>query len=151
MTSHNSLNSLLSGNQSDQLRQITAHAKLLRRINAQLHTALDPVSAEHCSVANLREQTLILQTTSPAWASRLRFHIPELLSMFKSSSISVQEIQIKIVPETQKHTTSEQHSEPQFISGETATLLESVADDISNNELKSSLRRLSKRLTPDKT
>jgi hypothetical protein len=150
MTSHNSLNSLLSGVDSVNLREISAHAKKLKRLTAKVRSLLEPACGEHCTVANLRDQTLVLQTTSPAWVAKLRFQIPVLIDAFIKTSTPVTNIQIKVVPDTQTETTHENNFKPQYLSPSTAELLKGVADDISNSELKSSLLRLSKRVTPDK-
>ncbi|MDH5190261.1 MAG: DUF721 domain-containing protein [Gammaproteobacteria bacterium] len=150
MTSHNSLNSLLSGSDSVDLRHLSAHAKKLKNLTAKIRTVLDSASSEHCTVANLRDQTLILQTSSPAWVAKLRFQIPMLINALKSSSTPVTNIQIKVVPENKIETTHENISKPQYISPSTAELLEGVANHISNSDLKSSLLRLSKRVASDK-
>ena len=150
MKSHNSLNSLLSGVDSTNLREISAHAKKLKRLTAKVRSLLDTVCGEHCTVANLRDQTLVLQTTSPAWVAKLRFQIPVLINALKNTSTPVTNIQIKVVPDNQTETTHENISKPQYLSLSTAQLLKGVADDISNSELKSSLLRLSKRIASDK-
>ena len=150
MTSHNSLNSLLSGANSTSLREMSRHAKRLKQLTSKVRSLLDTNCSAHCIVANLRDQTLVLQTTSPAWLAKLRFQIPTLIDAFKNTSTPVTNIQIKVVPETQTETTHENNFKPQYLSPSTAELLEGVANDISNSELKSSLLRLSKRIAPDK-
>ncbi len=150
MTSHNSLNSLLSGADSANLREISIHAKKLKRLTTKIRSLLDTACGEHCTVANLRDQTLVLQTASPVWVAKLRFQIPALINALKNTSTPVTNIQIKVVPDTKTETTHENISKPQYLSPSTAQLLEGVADDISNSELKSSLLRLSKRIAPDK-
>lgn len=44
---------------------------------------LDPLLEPHCQVANLRSGCLVIMTDSAAWATRLRYTFPDLLSRLR--------------------------------------------------------------------
>lgn len=55
----------------------------LRALHDTLIAEFDSSIAEHCRVVNLRGSVLVLAVDSPAWATRLRFQLSELLSRFR--------------------------------------------------------------------
>jgi len=67
---------------------------------SQLRTLLAPELAPHCIVRDLRYNTLLVQTTDAAWATRLRFQQTSLLAeLNKLADFSaVKEMRIQVVP-----------------------------------------------------
>lgn len=65
------------------LQRLVKKAKCLSELNAILANYLDAGLCQHCTLANYAEGELTLLVDSPAWATRLRFILPNLLSLLK--------------------------------------------------------------------
>jgi hypothetical protein len=66
--------------ESPRLARIAQSAARLAALTASVREALPPEIQPHLTAANVREDTLVLTTDSPAWAARLRFHGGEILT-----------------------------------------------------------------------
>lgn len=62
------------------LQRLCAHAERLQRATKMLHNNLGPPLDQHCQVANIKEDKLVLHADSSAWAARLRFHVSTMLN-----------------------------------------------------------------------
>ena len=67
-------------NQVTLLGTILKKSNYLQSLNQLLQQQLEASYHPYCHIANLRESTLILEIRSSAWATRLRFQLPELLN-----------------------------------------------------------------------
>lgn len=125
------------------LNQLKAKVAYLQQINELLKLELDPILLPHCCVANLRDNILILEIDSSAWATRLRFLAPTLLQKLRTHKPlhKLQEIQWYIRP---KQTVSKSHK-PLALSEDNAEFIEEVATHIENENLKIALRKLAAR------
>ena len=75
-----SLSELL-GNDGSAVGQLASEASQRLALTDHLRSSIDPDLAAHLTGANLREDgTLILLTTSPEWAARLRYEAARLLA-----------------------------------------------------------------------
>jgi hypothetical protein len=68
---------LLAGND---LAQLVARARQAGELDARIRTLLPDSLAAHVTGAVLHEDTVVVLVDSAAWASRLRFHAPELVA-----------------------------------------------------------------------
>jgi len=68
---------------SAQLKDMYQKVESIKKLDKLLKRFLDPALAAHCKVANIQKSCLILETTSPAWATRLRYQIPDLLNQLR--------------------------------------------------------------------
>ena len=95
----------------------------------------------HCKVVNLKQEILILATTTPAWAGRLRFAVPDLLKQLKCQHhLAVRRVELKIYPESDNYQPVKRN--PLQISLRNAELLAKTAQSISHPELQEALYRL---------
>jgi hypothetical protein len=93
--------------QSDNLAgEIIKKTSQLHALNLLLQKNLDSNLALHCKIANWRDQTLVLEMDSAAWATQLRFCIPELLMKLQATAElrSVKKIEYYIKPEVMSKT-----------------------------------------------
>jgi len=67
------------------LCQLSQHSQMLEQVEKRFQDSLPIPLNQHCHVANLREQTLIVHTDSSLWATRLRLIIPELLPLWRQN------------------------------------------------------------------
>lgn len=129
-----------SGNET--LSPLIKHVDELLILQDQLNNLLESPLVEHCRVCNYSDDTLSLQTDSPAWAARLRYKIPEILVYFRDNCLftSLKTIRIRVRPDdstAQTNTGRKIH-----LSVATATLLKQIADNIDDSELRKSLYQL---------
>lgn len=67
------------------LCQLSQHSQMLEQVEKRFQDSLPIPLNQHCHVANLRKQTLIVHTDSSLWATRLRLIIPELLPLWRQN------------------------------------------------------------------
>ncbi|HKK06091.1 MAG TPA: DciA family protein [Gammaproteobacteria bacterium] len=134
---------------SDALSRVLGHAQRLSALDEKLRPLLGQPLAAHCRVANLRRGTLVIQVDSSAWAARLRYQVPGLLKTLRSRQDadgalnSLEDIQIKILPPAQ--VPQNRAARQVRMSGESARLIEAVAQSTDDPSLSSALRRLAGR------
>lgn len=143
---HKSFTNLLHG--VADLSQFVAKVEHLNQINKIVASKLDPILASNCRVANLRDGTLILATTSPAWNHKLRFSSLDILSQLRTDprwrGLKSIEIRVDYLPNTQSASPG-LTKHPITISKANAELIKQTADIVSNKKLSEALKRLSER------
>lgn len=137
------------------LGYIVQRSLLLKQIDALFKTHLPLLIGQHCHIINIRDNTLVIHTDSAAWASRLRYMIPELLEFWQAdkqlNAIEITHIDIKTRVENQfiqKYPVQQQKLHT--ISTRSALLLRRLADSTSHPELKSVLLSLANKSTGEK-
>ena len=94
---------------------------------------------EHVIVADYQKKTLVLHTDSAAWAARLRYLTPDILTTFKGDLPGVRTIRIKVVPPDPPVQTSRKAVK---VSPDTAGGIREVADKIPDKALRTTLRNI---------
>lgn len=117
----------------------------LKQINQFVSSKLEPILAHNCRVANLRDGSLILSTTSPAWNHKLRFIALDLLSDLRSNPAwsGLKSIEVR-VDYLQAHTdnTTTNLKKPCLPSVNNAKIMQEIANNITCKSLSNSLSRL---------
>jgi hypothetical protein len=92
-------------------------------------------------VLNLKNETLVLATTAPVWAGRLRFVAPDLIKQLKCQhSLEIRKVELKVQPEVieiQPVIKSQLR-----MSLRSATLLAKTAETVNHPPLQEALLRL---------
>lgn len=117
-------------------REVEAQKKLLDSIRPLLPNSLGP----HCTAAHLREGQMVLFTDSPAWASRLRYSIPEIQEKMVRAGIAVSSVRIRVNPSSL--VPPREPRKANRLSAANAELLLKVATTIDDPALGAVLRRL---------
>ncbi|MBL1260871.1 MAG: DUF721 domain-containing protein [Thiotrichaceae bacterium] len=139
-----SVKKLLSSGKSTQLRRLTQFSRQLTELSALTQSCLPSPWQGQCQAVNIRGKTLILQTESPAWASQLRFYAPAMLSTLTHHHCNyIKEISIRIKPVSAL--TPADTRQKMNISSQSATLITSLAESTTDNNLRRSLLRLASR------
>ncbi|MGE3920075.1 MAG: DciA family protein [Gammaproteobacteria bacterium] len=81
----NALHELLS-NQNSNLGKILARANQLQLLNKQLSDYLSSEFLGRCTVANIRNNSLIIQANNAIIATQLRFQSGDLLEYFRNKA-----------------------------------------------------------------
>jgi len=96
------IDSLLSSHQhpASALARLLGHAARQDAWTAQLRALLPQELASECRIGNVRDQVLTVHINNAAWATRLRFLVPELLRSLNrlTDFATVTDIRLKVVP-----------------------------------------------------
>ncbi|MBF0471687.1 MAG: DUF721 domain-containing protein [Gammaproteobacteria bacterium] len=135
--------------EGDLLSEMIRHSNQLRYLEKRLKQALSRLQGEekeqsHWRIAHLRQGTLLLETASSAWASRLRLQQKLLLNLSAKINRGVNQIEIRV-----RHTPTPQRnaqlSRPQLLSPEVASALQTMAAGLEESRLRDSLLRIAQR------
>lgn len=80
----------------DALARLKDHAARLRRLQGVLDDGLPPQFGGACTVANLKDETLVIATRGSALAVRLKQMLPSLIEHFARAGYPLQSIRIKV-------------------------------------------------------
>ena len=146
MKSSRSINKVLQ-EADDDLAILITRTKQLKRLTHQLRQSLDPNLAKHCYVAQYTEDKLIVLVDSAAWASKLRFEVPNLTRQLPQSDkvfAQLKNISIKILnqpnEETRSYTTIT--TTRPSLNEEKAQGTKTLADSVDDQALQQALTRL---------
>jgi len=138
---------LISSN--GQLNKLYTHAKNICALNEKLHNHLAPSLSSHYAVANYSAETLIVNADTSAWASKLRYCIPDILDYARhecglSKLISVR---IKVSPSHDNTTLSDipgtGFTRKASLSKKSAEIIKNVATSITDPALRESILKIS--------
>lgn len=124
-------------------------AQTIQQIGKELNAELNPSLRGHCTLANINQDVATLITPSSAWATRLRYNIPEIISILrdKLGQKNLKTIRIKIVPTTSNFPVS---TIPKpVLSKFSADVIQQTALSIDDENLRNVLLKLSTRSNLD--
>ena len=135
--------------QSPHLCEIIKKVNQLSNLNRLIQQKLSPELAQHCRLANFRQNTLFLSATTPAIGHLLRFATPDLLAQLRQDKewCHLAGIQVEVRPPlvlTAPTTTPSPYSPPE-LSTQSAAAIKTAATFIENTELQKALLRLANR------
>ena len=124
-------------------------ANLMKRANQALNVEqfvlqhLDADARAHCQLVTVRRHTLVLQTETAAWATRIRFQQAEVVKQLKQTPAfsEITRIEVKIRPQA-KRQKEPQRAKP--LSSDSAHFLTETADSFGDDPLAEALKRLAK-------
>lgn len=121
------------------------HAHRLEQLNKILREQLPPPLNQHCRIANLRDDILLLHADSPAWALKLRYSVPDMLDRLRRQPElqQLRTITVKINPASLVAAPAKKTRRARM-SEDTARLLDDVADAITHPTLRTALLRLAR-------
>ena len=122
-------------------RPLIERARHLQQLEQAVKELLPENLSVHCTVQNLKSEILVLATSSPAWAARLRFVTPDLIKQLGGRlSLPLRTVQIKISPEKVKNQIVKSHRPK--LSLASGTLLAQTAHSVNHPALQNALYRL---------
>lgn len=133
--------------QNSSLRTLLERAQDLQRLTAMLRNivrnGISPELSEHVRFANLRDDTAVISTDTPAWLTQLRYQAPVILQHLKQQPglQGLRKIQFKIEPPAQAPIL--QPARRALLSRYSAEILKSAASDTEDTALSEALKRLS--------
>ena len=130
---------------SDPLSEIINQIARLQHLSQTLRGALPAPLEQHCQVANVRGQSLLLHADTAAWATRLRYMAPTLVTALQNQGYpGIQHITVKVRP---RYNAPEPAVTPRKrnMSQSSARILRDTADSLSDPAIKRALKRLASR------
>jgi hypothetical protein len=135
------LNKLLGGKYT----YLVTRARVLLELEALLGKLLPAPLQEHCRVLAIRDETLVLATSSPVWAARLRFHAPLLLKQLAThQTATFRDVCVRVRPPEKSAPPIRRRAALDPGKAGAATL-QQAAKTISDPGLKTALLRLANR------
>ncbi len=129
--------------QGSALHSLLERAQYLQQLTQALRDSLNVQLATHVTVANLREQTVVITTDTPAWLTQLRYQAPTILRLLKTlpGLQKLQKVQFKIQPTSLSSPAPP--SRRANLSTNSAHFLENAASGTEDPELAEAFYRLS--------
>ncbi len=116
----------------------------LRALDEHVRTLLPSPCADHCRLANIRGGILSLAAESPAWASRLRFHAPQILrDLRQNAHLQVNKVHVLVSPT--RASVERPRRRRADLSHKSASLLHDTALNINDPQLRAALFRIARR------
>jgi hypothetical protein len=79
--------------------RLLAHARVLTRLDGILTSVLEPALAEHCQVADFRDNCLVVICSNASFATRLRMISQQLLESFREEGEpGIERVKIRVAP-----------------------------------------------------
>ncbi|MCU7904643.1 MAG: DUF721 domain-containing protein [Candidatus Thiodiazotropha sp. (ex Epidulcina cf. delphinae)] len=119
--------------------KLSAQKALFQRVRQYLPPPLD----SQLKAAVLQEQTLSLFVTSPVWASRLRYLIPQLQRQLRENGLSVDRLRTRILPGGAAEPAKPKLKRRLKLSRKSGDLLRQTAASIDDRQLRDAMLRLS--------
>ena len=132
-------------NRAEGMAALIQRAKQLNVLNRWLQNRLPEAVRQHVRVVNLAGDTLVLAADNPAWASRLRCLVPELLQPLNNEHGTTGLHRIRVRVAIPQHSIEPRRPPRPAISEGSAAYLKNVANHTDDPDLKSVLLRLSSR------
>lgn len=128
--------------ESGSIQNLVKKAQIIQQLGQKLESCLDPDIRSHFVLANITADVVVLQARSSAWATRLRYYIPQILDVLNNrlGLNNIKTVRIKLAPPTVEKPAKPKRK--QHISDKTASLLMQTADGISDDELRDALIRI---------
>lgn len=115
----------------------------LRVLEDALQDCLPAECCNHCRVAGIFGETLLLVADSPAWRSRLHFYSDRIISHFSDLGKSpVHRVRIRVTPAAGVRTPAPRRDPPLRLPPDAARGFASLARDTDDRDLRRALERL---------
>ncbi len=127
------------------LSRLMEHARQLHHTTLAIRKFLPTPLDEHCQPGNIHHYTLILYTSSPAWATRLRYFVPDLIKFLRTRPPTAHIRHIRIIVQPRSPVQAKLDTKrPRLLSQENARLLRHAATTARSPRLSAALHRLSR-------
>ena len=143
-----SIESLVSAEPSP-LQNLVKKAQRIQQLGKMLESRLDPSFPGNFTLANINDGVATILANSSAWATRLRYHIPDILDELKKQlrQDRVKTVRIKIAPTHQDIPAIEKKQNK--LSREAASYLIRTADDFGDSPIRDTLLSIARHHTAE--
>lgn len=143
MNDSSSITTLLT-NKDSALCRLSDRARYLATLDRAVRSQLPASIADHCRVANLRDNILVLQVDGTVWATKLRYQLPQILADLQClpDLKGLDSVRVRVAP-PQTLQAPPPMARPR-LSEQSAELLRQTADSTPDPDLAAALRRLAR-------
>lgn len=130
------------------MERLIQRGSQLLRVDKLVRSLLGSAFGEHCRVANIKGNCLLLHVDSTVWATRIRYQLPELLrNMQQTEQLKqISEIQLRVQPQERDASPAKlTPTRKAVMSRDAALCVQECASSIADDQLRSALQRLAKR------
>ncbi|MEM7405963.1 MAG: DciA family protein [Pseudomonadota bacterium] len=120
------------------LQRLRDEVNRLLDATQRLRGHLDPVFGEHCSIARLTPTEVVVMVDSAAWASRIRYLLPQIEQLF--TDMGRCRATVKVASAVAASPPSRRH----VLSADGRAALEAAARTVENPALQAVLKRIAK-------
>lgn len=131
----------------DDLAILITRTRQLKRWTNLLRSRLDKELAQHCYISSIEEVTLTVYVDSAAWATRLRFQVPQLIPELRKTNpvfSKLEHIQVKLLTPSSPETTQPLRPSGPTMNSDNAKGINALSNSIDDPELQRALQRLAR-------
>ena len=134
----------------NQMKWLSIRAQKLNKLNTILQKSLPLKFSNHCTLANITEDKIVILTDKANYASLLRFQAAFICKTLSAHLPNpVKKLEVKVRPQSEP-LKSKMNPNTLRVSTETAELLTSTAAEMQDGPLKAALNKLAKRQSNQK-
>lgn len=74
-------------------KKILGKINQLRKFNQSLHAILSQEMINHCEIADIESESLIILVDSPSWATAIRYQAKDLLAALKARHTDLKQVE----------------------------------------------------------
>jgi len=129
---------------------IAQRVAALHLVDDALRACLPAECCAHCHAAGLTDGVLHLVADSPAWRARLHFYSRRIISHFsRLGKPRVESIRIRVGYAARAGAPAREMGPPRSIPPDTARALRSLADEVTDEDLRAALERVARHARRD--
>lgn len=135
---------VLLTNCQSKLGNLYEQAQYIQNLKVKLSKYLGPPLNEHCVLANYKNTVLVMHADSPAWATKLRFSTPAIISYMQRECHlnTLKTIRVKVIPA--KNKVKKNPVRRLTLSNKSTKLIADIANSMTDHDLRSSLLKLTR-------
>jgi len=137
----------------DDLAILITRTRQLRRWTGIFRAQLDADLAPHVYLGNMDESSLTVYVDSAAWATRLRFQVPQLLPLLRQTNPTFKKlvnIQVKVLTPSGPEPTQPSHTTGPTMNRENANGINALSNSVDDPDLQQALQRLARHASDQK-
>jgi hypothetical protein len=128
------------------LSQLTAQLSAQKALLKQIRQLLPPPLDTQLKAVVLQQGNLTLFVSSPVWASRLRYLLPQLQAQLKKCDIHPNRVRTSILPDATTKPVNHKKPDPPVLSRAAGLHIMETAKTITDPSLKAALERLGRHI-----
>ena len=135
----------------DDLAILVTRTRQLKRLTAVFRSHITNDLAPHCYLSNIEDSELTVYVDSAAWATRVRFQVPQLIPILRKANpvfSKLENIKVKVLTQNGSSAPSASEHKGPTMSTENANGINSLSESIDDPELQLALLRLARHGTP---
>lgn len=126
-----------------ELKRLEREIRVQKTLLSHLRQCLPADIAAHCLHAQLHDETLVIHTDSPVWATRLRYLAPQLIDALAVEYPGLRAAKVRLAMEAHR---PKSVGSPPHHSNRAAEIIHSSAGHTKSESLQKALRRLGEAL-----